>query len=572
MYVRNYLMLLIFGCSVCSLAVFFILGFFFNQEEFAAARVNNGALVLRDLERIESGFSQWLLLSDLVIGSDESYLTDGAIQLSKELIEVTQQLRSELNDGGSENVDAIEQFILRQRGRLQECQSLDNDSRSVRLAQLLEEMDAESPACIQAIESMRLKLESEQQMYTARFDSIIKVRRKKTVLLLLGYFVCVACLWQWISRMLTKPLSQLTLESQQAKKEQRKVEIVHSGPMEVRQLSRSLSDLVVSLTEQIEEHQRTRAERQRLHRELIDTSRKAGMAEVASEVLHNVGNVLNSMNVSATVISKQLNDSVLERMLQINDMLNEHQADLPRYLANDERGKQVPQAINFLTTRLANEREKQLAEVKLLQDSISHVRKVIQNQQAFARVANVMEPIGVTEIVEEAIRLNGKSSTAAHVKVIRELDTEIEIRSDRHKIQQILVNLISNAIDATMNNQVNNRIIRIGLKVQEKDVCIEVTDNGIGITADQLKKVFTHGFTTKKTGHGFGLHSSAIAAKVLGGSLRVQSEGAGLGATFLLTIPQETQASSVDNQNSQPAASLPIHNTAKVPVSQSVGS
>ena len=572
MYVRNYLMLLIFGCSVCSLAVFFILGFFFNQEEFAAARVNNGALVLRDLERIESGFSQWLLLSDLVIGSDESYLTDGAIQLSKELIEVTQQLRSELNDGGSENVDAIEQFILRQRGRLQECQSLDNDSRSVRLAQLLEEMDAESPACIQAIESMRLKLESEQQMYTARFDSIIKVRRKKTVLLLLGYFVCVACLWQWISRMLTKPLSQLTLESQQAKKEQRKVEIVHSGPMEVRQLSRSLSDLVVSLTEQIEEHQRTRAERQRLHRELIDTSRKAGMAEVASEVLHNVGNVLNSMNVSATVISKQLNDSVLERMLQINDMLNEHQADLPRYLANDERGKQVPQAISFLTTRLANEREKQLAEVKLLQDSISHVRKVIQNQQAFARVANVMEPIGVTEIVEEAIRLNGKSSTAAHVKVIRELDTEIEIRSDRHKIQQILVNLISNAIDATMNNQVNNRIIRIGLKVQEKDVCIEVTDNGIGITADQLKKVFTHGFTTKKTGHGFGLHSSAIAAKVLGGSLRVQSEGAGLGATFLLTIPQETQASSVDNQNSQPAASLPIHNTAKVPVSQSVGS
>ena len=66
---------------------------------------------------------------------------------------------------------------------------------------------------------------------------------------------------------------------------------------------------------------------------------------------------------------------------------------------------------------------------------------------------------------------------------------------------------------------------------------ISYIDNGIGIPADNLTRIFGHGFTTRKEGHGFGLHSGALAAKELGGALTVESDGPGKGATFTLEFP-----------------------------------
>ena len=66
---------------------------------------------------------------------------------------------------------------------------------------------------------------------------------------------------------------------------------------------------------------------------------------------------------------------------------------------------------------------------------------------------------------------------------------------------------------------------------------ISVADNGIGIPAENLTRIFAHGFTTRKHGHGFGLHSSALAASEMGGALRVQSDGHGCGATFTIELP-----------------------------------
>ena len=560
MYVRNYLMLLIFGCSTCGLTALAILSYTNHYQEMAAARVSNGALALRDLTRIESGFSQWILLSDLVIGSDESYLTDGAIRLSDELIEVVRQIRGEAPRTTLDSIDTIESFVSRQRERLETARRLGDDNRMATLDRLLNDMDAESPACIQAIASVRLELESELVKYNSDYQNLVKHRTAAIAFLLLGFFLCVIILWRWIGRMLSQPLFQLSQETHQARKEQRQVNVVTRGPIEVQTLSRSFSSLVDSLTEQIEEHRRTRAERERLNHELIDASRKAGMAEVASEVLHNVGNVLNSINVSATVISKQLDQSALDRLFKVNEMLEANEADLPNYLANDERGKLLPKAIGCLAKVLGDEQETQRQELKLLHDSISHVRKVIHNQQAFARVATFTESVSVAEIIEEAIRINGEALVESNINIDRDFDTALVIESDRHKIQQILVNLISNAADAVAVNGRNERVIKIAAKIQLQELCVLVMDNGAGIAAEKLDKIFSHGFTTKKHGHGFGLHSSANAAKVLGGSLSAESAGIGRGATFSLMIPMTTESGDQEPTHISSSVGLPCNN------------
>lgn len=554
MYVRNYLVLLIAGCSVCGLVVFSILGLFFRQETVSASKVSDGALALRDLSGFESGFSQWMVLSDLVIGSDESYLNRGAIKLSDELVATVERLKSGLQDNAIADVVNIERFVMRQRDRLELAASLTSRSRESRLAQLLQEMDNDSPKCIASMESLRANMMAVQQKHSSDYQTLVKYRFTKIAVLLTGFLLVVGLLWLWISQILSKPLSWLTQESQQAKHEGRHISVTSSGPIEIQQLNRSLSDLEVSLREQIEALHRSRSEREQLHHELVDASRKAGMAEVASEVLHNVGNVLNSINVSAASINRQLNESVLSRLGRVNDLIHQRKNELGHFLTHDERGKQLPAAIDLLTRRLQSEHESHREELKLLQHSIEHIRQVIRNQQAFARGSNVIEHVCVQKIVEEAIRINRPAIDSEGIGISLEREGNTQIQSDRHKIQQILINLISNAIHATVANSNNRKpTVKIAIRTQHGSLRIDVIDNGIGIDPDKLTEIFTHGFTTKENGHGFGLHSSAIAAKVLGGSLVVQSNGKGTGALFSLTLPTKP-----DNANKPLTDRLPV--------------
>ena len=115
---------------------------------------------------------------------------------------------------------------------------------------------------------------------------------------------------------------------------------------------------------------------------------------------------------------------------------------------------------------------------------------------------------------------------------------------DKHKVLQILVNLISNAKYALSDSDAKERQLTIAISRQPSRASsddgfaeVSITDNGIGIARENLIRIFGHGFTTKKNGHGFGLHSGALAAKEMGGSLSVQSAGPGKGATFTLSLP-----------------------------------
>ena len=284
-------------------------------------------------------------------------------------------------------------------------------------------------------------------------------------------------------------------------------------------------------------------ERERLHGELLVASRKAGMAEVATGVLHNVGNVLNSVNVSAGVIAERLRRSKVPALGKVAGMLRERRADLGAFLSDDQKGKVIPDYLLQLSEMMNSDQGELLNELDRLGHSVEHIKQIVASQQAFARAGNVTETFPPADVVEDAVRINAAALERHGVRVVRDYGPCNAVTADRHKVMQILVNLISNAKDAMREKPDGERTVTIRLREttagSEAVARVEVIDTGTGVKREDVPSLFRHGFTTRADGHGFGLHFCANAAKEMKGSLTAHSDGPGRGATFTLEIPLE---------------------------------
>ncbi len=283
-------------------------------------------------------------------------------------------------------------------------------------------------------------------------------------------------------------------------------------------------------------------ERRRMEKELLEASRQAGMAEVATAVLHNVGNVLNSVNISTNLISEQVRNSKMPSLAKVAALLKEHEGDLGSFLANDPKGRQLPPFLAQLAELLKGEQASILNESQTLLKSVEHIKDIVATQQGYARISGVQELTPISELLEDALRMNVLEYN--EVEIIREYDKIQPIPITKHKVLQILINLIRNAKHALNDGGQESKrlILRCGLNGNDM-VKISVIDNGVGIPPENLERIFTHGFTTKKYGHGFGLHGSILAAKEMGGTLTAHSDGHGTGATFTLELPCHSQPS-----------------------------
>jgi PAS domain S-box-containing protein len=281
--------------------------------------------------------------------------------------------------------------------------------------------------------------------------------------------------------------------------------------------------------------------------QLVAASRIAGMAEIATGVLHNVGNVLNSVNVSATLIRDRTKRSRVPNLAKLAGLLEEHQHDLARYLTEDPKGRQVPSYLTTLAAHLEEERQDLLVELKGLMDSVDHVKHIVAMQQAYAKAGGVVESLSLAELIEDALRLNNSRLVKDAVEVVRVFQEAPRVLVDRHKTLQILVNLVTNATHALEEGAPEKRRLIVGIAWNGSDrVRLIVRDNGKGIAPENLDRIFQHGFTTRKDGHGFGLHSGALAAREMGGSLAVHSDGPGNGAVFVLELPTAAEGADRD--------------------------
>jgi C4-dicarboxylate-specific signal transduction histidine kinase len=262
----------------------------------------------------------------------------------------------------------------------------------------------------------------------------------------------------------------------------------------------------------------------------------AGMAEIATGVLHNVGNVLNSLNVSVSLVGDHVKASRVGSLTKSVELFEKYPGGLPAFLAT-EKGKVLPGYLTSVSKKLVEENTQVLGELKSITRNVDHIKAIVQMQQTYARPSGVLEPVRVHELVDDALRM-GESSFAKHgIEVVKDYGDGATIVTDRHRVLQILINLISNARHALKDHSTAVQRLVVQVRRTATGVTLAVIDTGVGIPAENLDRIFVHGFTTKQEGHGFGLHASANAARELGGTLTAASAGPGKGATFTLELP-----------------------------------
>lgn len=278
-----------------------------------------------------------------------------------------------------------------------------------------------------------------------------------------------------------------------------------------------------------------------VHTLLVKASRMAGMAEIATNVLHNVGNVLNSVNVSADLIGTRLRASKLKGLARAVGLMDAHAQDLGEYITQDPRGKLLPAYLRELRQALEAEHQSLFEDLALLSKSVDHIKEVVATQQSYAGASSVVEFLKIGDLLDDALRMNAGALTRHKVNVVKDVGELPMLPLDRHRLLQILVNLISNAKHAMTGASGQSSRITLSAALAEVSgrllLRIAVADNGNGIESQNLTRVFAHGFTTRKNGHGFGLHSCVLAAQEMGAALTAHSDGVGHGATFVLEIP-----------------------------------
>ncbi|MCW8399916.1 ATP-binding protein [Legionella sp. PATHC038] len=276
-----------------------------------------------------------------------------------------------------------------------------------------------------------------------------------------------------------------------------------------------------------------------LNLQISSTARRAGMAEVATTILHNIGNILNSSNVSIALLKNSLNLDYYQKLLKIMEMMEQHQLDLKDFLSHDPKGKIIPQYLLALSKIIIEENEKNNIEVDNLQNDLRHISQIVDTQKSISGLSSINEQVYLPELLETAVNITMSSSKNANIQIIKEFKPAPLITVDKSKLLQILVNLIQNAKDSLLENT-SSPIKEIKLTIQKTEkklMQLIVEDNGVGINPENLQRIFAFGFTTKINGHGFGLHSSALSAREMGGSLLAESKGEGYGARFTLNLP-----------------------------------
>jgi signal transduction histidine kinase len=302
---------------------------------------------------------------------------------------------------------------------------------------------------------------------------------------------------------------------------------------------RNFIDAVTHLLSESAAHKTAAYEIKTVRSNLNQATQEIGRGQMATDVLHNVSNVLNSINVTASVVNEKVSNSEVPNLKKVTDIMNAHHDDLATFLTNDPHGSHVPLYLAEVADVLVNEQVEIIEKLRSLSESVNHVKEIVKTQQSYAKMSGVEEPTNLAELIQNAIKINYAGLGRHNVTVANEIDDQVgEVNVDQQKVLQVLVNLIGNAKYALAGTEKEQKVLTLRLYKHGGDkVRIEVADNGEGISPENMQKIFDRGFTTKKDGHGFGLHSGVLAAEAMGGSLTVHSEGTGKGATFRLELP-----------------------------------
>lgn len=276
----------------------------------------------------------------------------------------------------------------------------------------------------------------------------------------------------------------------------------------------------------------------KLKNELVSAARMAGMAEVSTSVLHNVGNVLNSVNTSLFMVNKLFHQIPFSKLIKISRLMQENMPEIGHYLTEDKQGKLIIAYLQTLTESAVNDSETISQELNLLHSHLEHIVEIISTQQSMIISHGFNEDVVIADLVTNAITINIGVNNRAGITLNTQFNETPPLRTDRVKLMQILVNIIKNSIEALTSSDNTEKSLTLSTHDRDgRNLCIKVSDSGIGISEENLKQIFKHGFTTKEKGHGFGLHNCILYAKEMGGTIEVESAGLNKGTTFNIILP-----------------------------------
>jgi signal transduction histidine kinase len=298
-----------------------------------------------------------------------------------------------------------------------------------------------------------------------------------------------------------------------------------------------------ALDERNQELETTLKELQATQARLLETAHRAGMTEIATGVLHNVGNVLNSVNISVTTVGNQLQKLRLTGPAKAGALLTEYASGLDRFLTSDPRGRKLPEYLTGLSASLQAEQQQMLTELEFLKEKLQVIKNIISSQQKYAKQVAFRELVELPVLMDDVLGMHMASMARHGVDLVRDFEGLPVANLEKLKLVQVLDNLVRNAVESMKTHAAPRHVLTVRLQRAAADrVRVDVSDTGRGIAPENLHKIFNYGFTTKQSGNGFGLHSAANAMTEMGGTISVRSDGVGRGATFTIEFPFATEA------------------------------
>ncbi|MEM7315582.1 MAG: ATP-binding protein [Planctomycetota bacterium] len=292
------------------------------------------------------------------------------------------------------------------------------------------------------------------------------------------------------------------------------------------------------ISRELEAKEAAYTELESLQSQLVESSRAATMAEIANGVLHNIGNCLNSVNISAGVAEDRIFGLPLDRLAKTASFLTEKQESLGENWTEFNGIHAVPKMLAELNKNIEMNRTEALVELRELAEHVQFIKEIVESQQSHARQPGLLQSVVPSEIFDVSLKLvNSHKNRGLGVEITKEYDFNDPLPMDKHRVSQILSNFIKNGFEAMADTEPVDRKMQLQVERVEDNVLFRVRDYGHGIDNETIDRLFTYGFTTKQTGHGFGLHSAACAAKEMHGRVFVESDGIGSGSTFTLELP-----------------------------------
>jgi sensor domain CHASE-containing protein len=341
---------------------------------------------------------------------------------------------------------------------------------------------------------------------------------------LVGGAVTLAVMWILLQRGVVDPLRRMVDHVVRVGKTGNlKARLGLTRPDEIGTLANEFDHMVERLSE--------------YRKKVLDSAHRSGMEEVASEVLHNVGNAVNSASCSVEMLRERLSESKASGLDRAAAMLREQAPRAGEFFTVDPRGPKLISYLVDVNEALKREQIEQQADVDRLFETVRHIRDVIAAQQSYTGQSEFRQEVALASMVDEVLLLNHEQLLTSRIEVEVDLPPLPDLRLNKSKTTQVLVNLVRNAIQAMQNENGRPRVLTITAHlIDETGIEIEVADTGHGFDEDVRRKLFAHGFTTKPNGNGFGLHYCANAVQGSGGHITAESPGPGCGATFRVRL------------------------------------